>query len=168
MATASVQRIAGGDLGAQQTLQRMRDVVNHSLRDPVIIETARGIAAQAPPRDLLGIVRAIYDYLQDHFQFVPDPRGVETLATPRYLLDRIERHSFAEGDCDDAAILAAALGKAVGLRAKYRAVGFAAPNGPLTHVYTLLHAGGRWVRLDPTKPLSRPIPPAARAYEVAV
>ncbi len=166
---ARLYAIAGGDLGARQTLSRMRDAANSGLRDPVVIETARRIASEAPPRDTLGIVRAIYDYVSSHLHFVRDPRGVEALATPRYLLDRIATTHLVEGDCDDAAILTAALGKAVGLRAKFRALGFLHPQAPYAHVFTLLQAAGRWVRLDITRndPLQA-VPPTARTMELEV
>ena len=117
--------ILGGDFGAMTTLAKMRAVANGGLVDPVVIETAHAVIENAGVlgRDEPGKAEAVREWLAEHLQFLPDPRGVELLQTPRYQVDRIRRLGFSTGDCDDAAILGAALGKAVGLRARFRAGG---------------------------------------------
>lgn len=170
MASTLQQMIFGGDLGAMQTLGRMRRLVNQSLADPLVIETARSIVENAglQGRDELGKYLAIRDWMEEHLAFMPDPLGVELLSTPRYMLDRIRRTQFVSGDCDDAAILGAALGKAVGLRAKFRALGFVSPRRPFQHVYTLLLINGRWANLDTTRSQRFDPPPPARVFELGV
>ncbi len=153
-----------------QTLQRMRRLVNVSLADPLVIETARGIVEGAglQGRDETGKYLAIRDWLDEHLSFLPDPLGVELLSTPRYMLTRIRQAQYVSGDCDDAAILGAALGKAVGLRAKFRALGFVSPRRPFQHVYTLLLVHGRWANLDTTRSPRFAPPPPARVLELGV
>lgn len=168
MARLTVSRIAYGLLGSMQTLQRMREVVNKSLTDPFVIETARRIVAAYPARDYDGHARAVRDYLDEHLQFVRDPRGVEMLSTPRYLLTQIARRYIVQGDCDDAAILGAALAKAVGLKARLVAVGFFRKDAPLSHVYAVVQ-GRRWHSLDTTRPARLQVePPIARTHSVEV
>lgn len=148
-----------GDYGSAQTLERMRDLVRQSLSVPLVVETANGIAAMVPPRDYLGIARAIRAWLSRYFRFVRDPVGVELLRDPEYQLRQWMTYGYITGDCDDAAILGAALGKAVGIGARFVAVGFR-EGGPLTHVFAVLTGGadggigslGPGVELDITRP----------------
>lgn len=163
-AKASVKRIAGGDLGSFQTISQMRQLVNASLVDPVVIETARSIVVACPSRDLTCRAVAVRDWLADHFQFIHDPNGVELLSSPRYMLDKIAARGYAQGDCDDVAILGAALGKAVGLRARFVLAGFEGPRGPFRHVFCILRGLDSWYSLDVTKP-QRPMLPIVNRTE---
>lgn len=164
----AVGTIGYGTLGSRQTLQRMRSLINKSLTDPLVIETARRLVAALPARDHDGHARAIRTFLEERFQFVRDPRGVEMLATPRYLLTQIGRRYMVQGDCDDAAILGCALAKAVGLKCRLIAVGFFQKDAPLSHVYAIVF-GRRWHNLDTTRPARLLVePPVSRTMQVEV
>lgn len=91
-----------------------------------------------------------------HWRFVRDPTGIELLHRPERLLDQIAAGGYAIGDCDDAAILGAALGKAVGFSARFVVLGFFGPRGPFSHVYTELWTGTGWRELDITRTPQRP------------
>lgn len=148
--------IGYGDYGSAQTLDKMRTMVNRSLSVPLVVEQAAGIAATVPPRDYYAIAQAIREWMQRHYRFVRDPVGVELLRDPEYQLGQWMQRGYIAGDCDDAAVLGAALGKAVGLVASFYAVGFS-PRGPLVHVYTVLtppnqRGIGSGVDLDVTRP----------------
>lgn len=162
--------VFGGDLGALQTLRRMKQIANASLGDPLVIETARSIVENAGVlgRDQWGKYLALRQWIEEHVQFLPDPVGLELLSTPRYMLQRIRQAQFVSGDCDDAAILGAALGKAVGLRAKYRALSFVNQRRPFQHVYTLLLVNGKWANLDATRSPRTDPPDPARVLELGV
>lgn len=147
----TIGQIASGDRGAMQTLNTMRSLVNKSLTDPLLIEAARSIVRMLPPRDYDGHVGAVRAYLQEHLQFVQDPNGVEMLSSPRYLLTQINARYFVQGDCDDAAILGAALAKAVGLRARFVIVAFFTLTAPFTHVFTVVKGTSGWRDLDTTR-----------------
>lgn len=130
----------------------MRSVVRASLRQEPVIRTATRIVMWYGARDQHAHARAIREYLESVFRFVPDPRGVETLRTPLYQLREIHDNGAVGGDCDDAAILGAALGMAVGIAAAFRIVKFR-QGADYAHVYTILtpRAGGV-IDLDVTKP----------------
>lgn len=145
--------IPNGALGTWSTVQHMRRAVRKGLRDPLTVATAGRIVAGSPSAaDRAARIRG---FLERRFSFVPDPTGVELLKTPNHMLERIQSHGFATGDCDDAAILGAALGKAVGLRARFRLLGFA-PRGPARHVFTELETERGWLELDTTRPAQIP------------
>jgi len=154
-----VMPLLGGDLGSYQTLSVMRGLARRAITDPLVVETARAIVRVSPPRDAHAHALAVRDYLSEHFQFIRDPRYSEQLATPRHMLEAIARRYVVQGDCDEAATLAAALGLAVGLRARFVALGFQNQRTPLAHVYTVLGAGPMgWVSVDVTRP-PFPVPP---------
>lgn len=141
MTQTLVEPLGAGDYGARQTLLRMRDIVNRSLTIPLVVETANGIAALVPPRDYVGIARAIRAWMAQRFRFVRDPLGVELLRDPQYQLNQWMAQGFITGDCDDAAVLGAALAKSVGIGARFVAVAFQ-QGAPLVHVYTVLTGRG--------------------------
>lgn len=168
MATLNVRHIAAGDWGSFQTVGHMRRLVNTSLTDPLVIGTARSIVLTCLPRDVVCRARAIRGWMLEHFAFVNDPRGVELVSTPRFMLDQVGARGVAQGDCDDAAVLGAALGKAVGLRARFVVVGFHSTRGRLSHVFTMLRAGPGWIELDVTRPSRGSHPAVSRVHEVEV
>ncbi len=156
MTTATRETIAYGDYGATQTIERMRALANESLAVPLVVETARGIVSTVASRDYLQMAQAIRAWLARNFKFVPDPMGVELLSTPEYQLRQYRNSGVIMGDCDDAAVLGAALAKAVGIGARFVAVGFRPYPAPLTHIYTVLTGPPKraipFVDLDITKP----------------
>lgn len=163
-----VTNIGYGNFGTAQTVAKMRQLVNSSLTDPRVIQTARSIGMAFYPRDTDSQARAIKDYLKEHFQFINDPRGVELLVAPGPMLDTISKRGIVAGDCDEAAILGAALGKAIGLRARFVLLGFTGRAGPYAHVFAILRGASSWVSLDVTKPLRGPFPPVTRHTSVEV
>jgi transglutaminase-like putative cysteine protease len=159
--TMDVRWIAGGDLGALQTLDAMRGLSRAALTDPAVIETAAAVVRTVTPRDQRGQFQALRSWLASRFRFLPDPRGVELLRTPRYMLDRIAEDGTVHADCDDAATLGAALALVIGLPARFVAVGFRA-RGPLSHVFTEVLTPEGWRELDVTRPSNRLRPVFAR------
>lgn len=147
----------------------MRAAINSGLTDPFVIETARRLVAALPSRDYDAHAKAVRAYLAEHLQFVRDPRGVEMLSTPRYLLTEISRRYIVQGDCDDAAILGCALAKAIGLRCRLVAVGFYDKRAPFVHVYGKIRGKSGWLDLDTTRPARLTVaPPVSKVLSVEV
>lgn len=145
-----------GDAGALATLRRMAALVNQSLADATVRDAAQQIVRYEPVRDDVGQALAIRQWLGDKVQFIPDPRGVEVLTSPAQMLRDIDARGVTLGDCDNAAVLGAALGKAIGLRAQFVVLGFVDPKAPYTHVYARLQTRNGWVELDTTRPPTWP------------
>lgn len=165
----SVHTIAPRDLGSMQTLSAMRRLVSRALTDPAVLNTAKDIVRFLPARAYAMQVDTIRSFLADRFLFMRDPAGVELLHTPRYMLDTIRDRFFFAADCDDAAVLTAALGKAVGLKARFVAVGFESSTGPFAHVFTEIQTpDGRWHEMDITRPSGKTAPPYARIKRLEV
>lgn len=144
--------IPTGDAGIVATLAIMRQLVHDDAVHPAIrewtaalvIDTGRNTTVQA---------RAIYDWLDTLTQFLPDPSTSEALIRPVDLLERIQTRGIGQIDCDDLAMLAAAMACSIGLRARFVVVAFH-PGGPFAHVYTEVAApdGALWLAVDPTRP----------------
>jgi transglutaminase-like putative cysteine protease len=158
---------------APNTLKKMREFVTAAVRDPEFVYFARRLVAGVMPRDEKGIAAAIRGYLTRNFHFVQDPHHVEDVRDPRYMVAKINTEGKFLGDCDDAAVLAAALGKAVGLPARFVAVAFA-KDGPYKHVLALLYPMDKPsmarvpVEMDITRPLGYTPPAVARELVVNV
>lgn len=147
----SVTQISRGDEGTRQTLQKMKRLVNGSLVLPIVRGTAVNVMRPVVPRDRAGQVAAVRGFLTERVQFLRDPVGVELLHSPDWLLREIQARYYVTGDCDDVAILGAALGKAAGLKARFVAVAFYDPVAPYAHVWTDLFDGDQWRDLDVTR-----------------
>lgn len=144
--------IPWGNWGVRKTLRRMRKLVRDAQASPLLIETAGSIVSTHGPANKAHRIR---DYLAATVQFVPDPVGIELIRSPVYMLRQIESKGTARGDCDDVATLGAALGKAVGMPARFVVQSFAAGQ-PYGHVFTELATPAGWVELDTTAPAQIP------------
>jgi hypothetical protein len=149
----------------ERMAKKVRDCVSHSRE---VIDTANDVVSVVPPRDVVGQIHVIYDWLLRRFRFVTDPVGVELLRDPAGAIARINTRGFTQGDCDEAAMLGAALGMANGIRARFRALAFAF-NAPYSHVIADLQGSdGVWYPLDITRPQGFTPPPVARTLTVMV
>lgn len=145
--------IPPGDFGTTWTLAHMRGLVNASLTDPKTRGAAARIVRAINPHHRREQVYTLRRWLDDHIRFLRDPAGLELLHEPRVMLQSICHSGYAAVDCDDAAILAAALGKAIGFPARFVVVGFGGgEHVPFTHVWTELGVNTTtWVEMDVTR-----------------
>jgi transglutaminase-like putative cysteine protease len=154
--------IPSGHWGIEATVGKMRGMARAALAHSEVVDAADGLTARAfGDRDAGDRIRA---YLARNVRFVHDPPGVELIRTPRYMLRRIAEQGEAVGDCDDVAVLGAALGMAAGLRARYVLIGLT-PDDPYEHVYTeLVTRDGCVIELDTTRPAQ--MPPGVRIHRM--
>ena len=149
MATIPIPR---GDFRTNATLFHMSRIVDQGVRDPLTIQLASDIVAGAVGGQA-GQAAAIRDWTDRAVIFQPDPHGVETVRTVREMLASVATRGAAQIDCDDVSVLTAALGKAVGLRARFVVFGFGDRWAPFEHVFTQLGTGGGgWAEMDVTRP----------------
>jgi len=96
-------------------VRRITDMVRASIRKPEVRELAAAIVAQKcggdwciREKDWPGESRALFDYVRHNVRYTGDIRGIDTFQSAiRTLL-------WAAGDCDDMAILLAALLLSIG------------------------------------------------------
>ena len=145
--------VGDSDARTRQTVAAMRSVTLQSLRDPAIVERAAAVVRDIDGRDRAGQIRAIRSWLARHVRFLPDPLiDGDVIRTPALLLLQFDRDGMIRGDCDDVATLAATLGHAVGIPARFVTLAFHGPKAPFRHVYTELQdQAGNWRELDVTE-----------------
>ena len=142
---------SSGDRGTIDTLHRMRRIARRQSTELPLVMLARQVVLEAGQRDRPEAVLAIRRWLKRHTKFVPDPVGTEYLVAPLDMLERMGTRGVAAGDCDDVAMLGAALALAVGIRARFTAVAFD-EGMPLRHVFAEAHDGEDWRELDVGRP----------------
>lgn len=116
---------------------------------------AQTVISSCPTHEWGCQVRALRSFLGRVWTFVRDPVGIELVRRPERLLDLWRLKGHIPGDCDDAAVLGAALGKSVGFPARFVVLGFYGPRMPFSHVYAELQAPDGWVDLDVTRTPAR-------------
>lgn len=110
-------------------------------KDIGIVDLARKLITQPVPlKSTPDRVRRLHQFVRDRIMYVPDPKGVEMVQTPKRTL------AIATGDCDDKATLLAALLSSINIPAKFKAVGF--KGGPYSHVLVQARLGKNWVDLE--------------------
>jgi hypothetical protein len=152
----------------------MRAVIDEGVDDPAIIHAARRLAVGAGVRREFAQALAIRGFLARVWRFVDDPMDRELLQDAPSLLAEYMATGTASGDCDEAAIFGATLGKAIGLDATLTVLAFPvpgeapSPQDQFCHVYaTLLTPAGQAVDLDVTRPRG-PVPLPSRVLSVDV
>lgn len=105
-----------------------------------------------PQKDFAGEARRLFEFVRDQIRYVKDMDGVENLHTA----DQVLRQRA--GDCDDKAILLAALLLSVGHTPRFVVAAFE-PDF-YSHVWVQDDLDGRWVDMEPTEalPFGRSVP----------
>lgn len=159
--------ISGGDAGVMQTLTIMANLIDEGVDSPTVVQFARHLAVRAGVRRPYMQALAIQSWLSRVWRFVDDPADRDLLTSPDWLLAQYQQHGIIAGDCDEAAVLGAALGKSIGLAVQLVVIGFP-PDDHFSHVYAvLLTDDGQGVSLDVTRPRG-PVPAPTRVSSVDV
>jgi hypothetical protein len=162
------------DVDARTTLGRMAKMCDKAMLEDRVIHAANAVIVPfATSRDVPAQIEAIRQFMGCSFYFVPNPIGTQTIRPPGWtkpprapgMLQDVEARGFAQGACDDAAVLIATLGMANGIPARFRAIAFCYlvdgrcdPTETYTHVIADLFDGDDWCELDVTRPADRARP----------
>ena len=141
-----VKEIPGGFAGTDATVETMAQLIQDSLTDPVVVQTARNIVRSVEERDKDAEALAVREWILAHFRYVNE--GVETISTPRVMLDEIRKYGAFSGDCDDVVVLGGALQRALGHEVRIRVIS-QRPDKYFSHVfYEYLSPKKGWVGQD--------------------
>jgi hypothetical protein len=154
--------IPSGDAGTLRTLQLMAQLATEGAISPVMREVVAGVVLGSG-RDPRAHAELIGQWLAERTEFLADPSVAEALVPATDALQHIVQRGIFQGDCDDVAVLAAAMGLCIGLRARFVVVAFHAPDAPYAHVFTELGGASddSLLPIDPTRP-SLDLPPVSR------
>ena len=126
--SARIYQIPGGVEGVKATLRAMvatvRAFTKPKPHDSEKIAgllsvrlTAQNIVQGLPPKDYWAEANALFLFVRDHIRYVRDMRQMETLYFPDKTL------ALKAGDCDDMAMLFAALAETIGFETRFCAIG---------------------------------------------
>lgn len=111
--------------------------------------TVENIVREVKPRDKLSQMFAIYDWFNRRFSYLNDPVNVEQVKDPERLLEEIEKHGKAVGDCDDASTFFYAALRTIGIETQFTRAAFNVGSA-YSHVFAMgRDQSGRWIVLDP-------------------
>jgi hypothetical protein len=146
--------LPSGDGAVYATLAKMRSLAHTGAINPLVRATASSLVRGVPGTASNLQIRIIRDWLSNHVLFLRDPINAEALHTPEWMIRSVLTTGCVQVDCDDVALLAAALGMSIGLRARFVALAFTSPQAPFRHVYTDLSSptSVQWAELDITRP----------------
>jgi len=158
---ATLQQIPNGSAGTKATLRLMSRLVRQFKKTIPIRELALSLISPVPGhKNWVGQVHNVHAFVRDNIQYVRDVRGVETVATPVKTLE------YGQGDCDDQAVLLAALLESIGHPTRFVAIK-SNMLGPFVHVYTETKIGHKWYPLETTEkfPAGKPMNYSGRMVE---
>ena len=95
-------------------------------------------------------VVAVYNWVKTNVHYIPDPENVEWFTSPAKMVEKYRQGYILAGDCDDHALLNAALLKVLGYQARVALVAF--EGNDITHAYAEVYSPTlqRWIAVDTT------------------
>lgn len=160
MAPLSFQFLPG-DNGIYQTVGKIKEAINFSLREPhqLVRKRVESLIRGFPDRDEATEIKTLAGFTKAHFHYLRDPHNLEYLKSPEVIDKEIDSYGEFIGDCDDASAYLAALLKSAGYPVRLSIISPASnTKGSFTHIYTEVYSTKlrRWIPLDMTaksKPL---------------
>lgn len=141
--------IPKGYLGTKTTLHHIQDLIRAGAKDFYVRQKAIDIllAKGIRPKDYLGEIKALFEWVQRNVRYTKDPFRVEVLHAARRLLE------LRAGDCDDMTIVLGSMLEAIGHPVRLVVTG-PDPLRPklFSHIYLEAFHQGRWIPLDATMP----------------
>lgn len=149
MPVAAFETIPGGYPGTAATVRKMHDLAERGKVDLSIQKVADMVISKAGcrNRDYKCKAQAIYDFVKEYVRFERDPFGVEMVQEPHVTLKR------RAGDCDDHAVLNAALLGSIGFPYAFKTIK-ADPrrSDEFSHIYSVVlipgYSDDGWVGFD--------------------
>jgi transglutaminase-like putative cysteine protease len=143
--------IPTGRHGTTEVLAHMARLVRESAREPAVRQMALDLVRSVYASRYADVVWGLKNFFMRHFRFIDEPD--EMITAPSRLLRAIREAGAAWGDCDDAAVLAAAMLYSLGFAVRFRAV-IEQPDGSFGHVFAEYKAPDSqvWLIFDPTVP----------------
>ncbi len=141
-----------GFSGAPDTLKAMVQAAqgDRGERSMLVRSMTEEIVKGLVPKDYLGEIIAIRNWVAEHVRYMNDPLHVELVKDPQRLVEEYLERGVAIADCDEIACLIATMALQIGRLPEYVVAGFGAP-GHYSHVFVrvLEPKSGKWIVCDP-------------------
>jgi len=143
-ATGTLISVPGGIAGVQRTLALMVDLVRTFKTDLNVNALAVQLVHACAPKDKRCELDTLQVFVRDQIRYVNDIDGVETLQTP------VQTLKIQAGDCDDKAVLLAALAATIGFATRFCAIGVRGQD--FSHVMAQARLGAGWINAETIVP----------------
>jgi hypothetical protein len=132
--------LGNGIKGNYDTVKILIKVARERAAHPKIRELALRILEfyKVKSQDYINEALAIGLFVQKKLRYVRDIHGVETVHDPLMLIDQITRGE-AQADCDDHALLIAALLLSIGHQPYFAIVKYQNPSAGFNHIYVVVY-----------------------------
>lgn len=105
----------GTNLSSQKTVEELQHIFDERVEPEIVFDNATDMIVDSPGFHTIDQVCMIYDYLSSNWSTTGDPRGKDYFRFANETLSIGRRHGLlGAGDCDDFAILMAALVESIG------------------------------------------------------
>jgi hypothetical protein len=147
-----ILRVPKGPKGTLTTAKLIARLIEDGAKDFYVRQKAIEVfrTYKVPPKDRMGEVCALFDFVKRNIRYTRDIFRVELLHSARRMLE------LKAGDCDDMTILLGAMLMSTGHPVRLVLAGFKR-NLPhvYSHIYPQVNVRGRWLALDAT--MKKPI-----------
>jgi hypothetical protein len=144
-----LDQIPKGYPGTERTVEHIKALIQEGAKDFYVRQKAIDILLErrVKPKDYVGEIKALFEWVQQHVRYTKDPFRVEVLHSARRMLE------LRAGDCDDMTTLLGAMLEAIGHPVRLVLAG-PDPLQPLlfSHIYLEAYFKGRWIPMDATMP----------------
>ena len=122
------------------TVDLLRKIARQRSTDPRVRELTLRVLQyyKVKSQDYINEALAVGLFVQKKVRYVRDITGVETIHDPVMLIDQIKRGE-AQADCDDQALLIAAMLLSIGHQPLFRIVKYRNAGGPFNHIYVVVY-----------------------------
>lgn len=129
-------KLPNGADGNIATVQFLVKLARKRAKHPVVRQLALNIIRHAGTKSMFYKDEsiAIAKWVQSNLHYVKDISGVETVHDPLTMIDKVQRGTAAV-DCDDHAVLLAALLLSIGHRPIFRIVRYSKNSASYNHIY---------------------------------
>ena len=136
--------LSDGEAGTVVTLKTMAREARRAKLSPPVYTLSRELIADLPPKDWVGEVRVIYEFVRDRIRYVLDPVDVQGVQTPEITLE------LRAGNCAQKVTLLGAMLLSIGHPVQFCAV--RVDDSPVyTHVVARTWIGNHWLWLETTE-----------------
>jgi len=122
------------------SIRQLRDMVNLGMRNPVIVNLAKGLFANKPTN--ADKTLAIYSWMKRNIKYIPESPYTDVYQPPATTV------TLGAGDCEDLFLLSASLAKLGNIPVKAKLI--SVDGSIYQHIYPLLKVNGRFVPMDMT------------------
>jgi hypothetical protein len=144
--------ILSGFTGAPDTLREMLRAAHGERGEKsfLVRTVTERIVAGLVPKDYLGEIVAIRNWVAENIRYTNDPLHVELVKDPQRLIEEWQHSGTALADCDEIACLIATMCMQVGRVCEFVVAGFGEA-GHYSHVFVrvLEPKSGKWIVCDP-------------------